>query len=179
MVVPVLPRVNTIGIRFTKGTKTDALLDKIIDEKLGIPVHELAGMANYGPTKHFIKVHTRQMYEHLVTRYVGYPIRLDRNNEFEVDDLSSYKDRVKITRVPFEMSHDDLKSFLENYGQVDRLIMCMCRERKYRNIPTDEAIAFMNVNNPIPSSLWIRETQQYMYFNYDKQPQTCTSIVAA
>ena len=80
MVVPVLPTVNTIGIRFTKGTKTDALLDKVIDEKLGIPLHELAGMANYGPKKHFIKVHTRQMYDHIVSRYVGYPISLDREN---------------------------------------------------------------------------------------------------
>ena len=173
MVAPVLRRVNTIGIRFTKGTKTEALIDKIIDDKLGIPVHEIAGMADYGTKKHQIKVISSQMYDHLVARYVGYPIRLDRNTEFEVDDLSSYKDKVKITRVPFELSHDTLKSLLERYGQVDRLIMCMSRERRYKNVRIDQAIAFMSVDSPIPSSLWIAETQNYMFFNYTNQPQTC------
>ena len=139
-------------------------MDKIIDDKLGIPSHELAGMADYGTQKHLIKVQSRQMYEHLVSRYVGYPIRLDNANEIEIDDLSSYKDRVKINRVPFEMSTESLKELLGRYGQVDRLIICKSRERRFRHVPTDEAIAFMSIDHPIPSSLWIRETQQYMLF---------------
>ena len=173
MVPPVLRRVNTIGIRFTKGSKNATLLDKIIDEKLGIPQNELAGLADYGPKKHMIKVLSSQMYDHLVSRYVGYPIRLNNENEFEVDDLSSYKDRVKITRVPFEMSSDTLESLLGRYGQVDRIIMCTSRERRHKNVPIDEAIAFMSIDTHIPSTLWIKETQQYMYFQYNKQPQTC------
>ena len=53
MVAPALPRINTIGIRFIKGTKTEDILDKIIHDKLGIPVDELAGLADYGPKKTF------------------------------------------------------------------------------------------------------------------------------
>ena len=37
----------------------------------------------------------------------------------------------------------------------------------------DEAIAWMTVIDHIPSSLWIAETEQYLYFHYAKQPQTC------
>ena len=48
---------------------------------------------------------------------------MDNGHEIEVDDLSSYKDRVKITRVPFEMSQDTLKRLLGRYGQIDRLII--------------------------------------------------------
>ena len=104
MVIPAMPKVNTIGIRFVKGSKTEELLDKIIHDKLGIPVAELAGLADYGPKKHLIKVKTQQMYEHLVSRYVGYPLRIDNSNDIEVDDLSSYQDRVNVSRVPFEES---------------------------------------------------------------------------
>ena len=175
MVAPILARVNTIGIRFTKGSKTEELLDKIIHDKLGILVNELAGLADYGPKKHCVKVHSEQMYNHLVARYVGFSLRIDRVTEIEVDDLSSYRDRVKISRVPFEMTSDTLKSLLGRYGQVDRLIRCMSRTRRHRNVPTDEAIAFMSVDNPIPSSLWIIEAQQNLFFHYNNQPQTCVN----
>ena len=73
MVIPAMPKVNTIGIRFIKGSKTEDLLDTIIHDKLGIPVTELAGLADYGPTKHLVKLKSEQMYDHLVSRYVGYP----------------------------------------------------------------------------------------------------------
>ena len=148
-------------------------MDKIIDDKLGIPLHEIAAMADYGTKRHLIKVHSSQMYDHIISRYLGYPIRLDNENEFEIDDLSSYKDKVKITRLPFEMSSETLKDLLGNYGQIDRLIMCMNRDRRFKNVRTDEAIAFMSINVPIPSSLWVRETQQYVFFHYNNQPQTC------
>ena len=173
MVIPAMPKVNTIGIRFIKGSKTEDLLDTIIHDKLGIPVTELAGLADYGPTKHLVKVKSEQMYDHLVSRYVGYPLRIDNNNEIEVDDLSSYKDRVNISRVPFEMSQETLESLLGRYGQVDKLIVRTSRDRKHRNVPIDQALVFMSVTTPIPSTLWIIEAQQYMYFSYKQQPQTC------
>ena len=65
-----------------------------------------AGLAHWGPKKHLVKVKSRQEYERLITRYVGYPIRIDNAHGIEVDDVSSYKDRVKITRVPFEMTQN-------------------------------------------------------------------------
>ena len=117
MAVPKVPRVNTIGIRFTKGSKTEDLLDKIIHDKLGIPVTELAGLADYGPKKHIVKVQSEQMYNHLVIRYVGYPLRIDNENEIKVDDLSSYKTRGKLTKVPFELSTDTITSLL---GPIQR-----------------------------------------------------------
>ena len=128
-------------------------------DKLGIPTNELAGLADYGPKKHFVKVQSEQMYNHLLSRYLGYPIRIDNETEIEIDDLSSYKDRVKITRVPFELSPDTIKSLLCRYGQVDRLIICTSRDRKHKNVPIDEAIAFMSIDKAIPSSLRIKETQ--------------------
>ena len=58
MVIPVLPRVNTIGIRFTKGLKTDSLMDKIVEDKLGIPAHEklnAPSVARHSQTMVFLK----------------------------------------------------------------------------------------------------------------------------
>ena len=139
MVVPKMKRINTIGIRFTKGEKTEDSLVKILD-KIGIPLHEVGGMVNYGIKRHMIKLKTEQMYQHLIARYIGYPIKVDNTLEVEIDDLSSYKDRVKVTRVPFEMTSDMLKEFMGRFGEVDRDVMCTQREGKFKNIPMDEAI---------------------------------------
>ena len=93
---------------FTKGVKTPALLEKALEDKLGISIDEMAGLADWGPKHHYVKLRTKQAYEHIVNRYVGYPIRVDNTHEIEVDDLSTYKDRVKVTRIFFEINKDKL-----------------------------------------------------------------------
>ena len=139
MVVPKLKRINTIGIRFIKGEKDDKILEKVIEDKLGIPVHELAGLADYGPKKHMLKVRSYQMYKHLSDKFVGYPIKGGNDYKIEIYDVSSYKDRVKITRVPFEMTPKMIKDLMVQYGQVDNVIMCTKRGGKFKDIPIDEA----------------------------------------
>ena len=173
MVVPKVKRTNTIGIRFTKGERSDEILEKIIEDKLGIPVHELAGIMNCGLKKYMVRVRSDQMYKHLCDRYVGYTIRVDSNHEIEIDDLSSYKDRIKVMRVPFEIPTGSLKDFMSRYGKVDNVIMCSKREGKFKGVPTGEAIVWMSITTPIPSSVWIVETQTNMFTSYDNQPLTC------
>ena len=109
----------------------------------------------------------------LKKRYGAYPITVDRDHEIQIDDLSSYTDRVKVTRVPYEISRSTLKEILENYGDVENVIMCTEREGKFKGVPIDEAIVWMKIHHPIPSSLWIVETQTNMFFSYDSQPPSC------
>ena len=51
-----MKKINTIGIRFTKGVQSEEIIEKIIEDKLGIPFHELAGLAYYGPKRHKVRV---------------------------------------------------------------------------------------------------------------------------
>ena len=91
MAVPTLKRINTIGIRFIKGVKTPALLEKAMEDKLGISIGEMAGLADWGPKHHMVKLRSNQACEHIVNRYVGYPIRVDNGHDIEVDDLQHVK----------------------------------------------------------------------------------------
>ena len=72
-----MKRVNSIGIRFIKGEKSNKVLEKIIEDKLGIPLQELAGMVHWGPKRHVVKVRSSQMYQHICKTYIGYTIRVD------------------------------------------------------------------------------------------------------
>ena len=173
MEIPKWKRVKTIGIRFTKGEKNEEIMEKIIVDKLGIPVDELTWMANFGRFRHMVRVRSEQMYKHICDRYVGYTIRVDKDHDIQIDDLSSYKDRVKVTRLPYEISKRKLGDILGQYGLVEKVIMCTKSEGKFKGVPIDEAVVVMKLSHPIPSSLWIVESQTNMFFYYDNQPQSC------
>ena len=71
------------------------------------------------------------------------------------------------------MSYKSLKDLLGKYGQVDKLIMCTTREGKFKGVPTGEVIVWMTITSPIPSSLWVVESQTNMFLYYENQPLTC------
>ena len=58
---------------------------------------------------------------------------------------------------------------MEKYGQIESVIICT--ERK--GVPIDEVVVWMKIHYPIPSSLWVVQTQTNMFFSYDKQPMSC------
>ena len=98
---------------------------------------------------------------------------MNDNNEFELDDLSTYKNRVRVQKVPFEMEDNVLRSLMERYGRVENINTTYKKYGKFDNILSDERIVWMVVEFPIPSSLYIKETETYVYFSYLQQPMTC------
>ena len=139
---PKLKRVNTVGIRFTKGDKDDS---------------------------HYLYF----TYSRLVKDFEGMTIRLDDDTEFVVDDLSTYKNRVRVTKVPFEMDDASLRTLLERYGKVENINTSLKKFGDYTDMLSDERIVWMVVEFPIPSSLYITDSETYIYFSYLQQPKTC------
>ena len=60
---------------------------------------EIYGIAEMGPKKFMLKLKTYSTYNRLVNDFEGTVNRLDDDNEFVVDDLSTYKNRVRVTKV--------------------------------------------------------------------------------
>ena len=50
---------------------------------------------------------------------------------------------------------------------------CYQRLGKNKGVPTDEHITWIVLEYPIPSSLFVKDTQTYIHFSYEKQPITC------
>ena len=120
-----------------------------------------------------VKVETSTRYEYIVNTFVGQEIVLDENNKIIIDDISSYKNRVIVKYVPWEFDNGVLKRLLERYGRVENIIDCVWKYGDYKGVPNDEKIVWMVVDEPIPSSLFISETQSYFHFRYDTQPPAC------
>lgn len=170
---PTLKRENTVAIRFTKGQVEDSHYREIIYHTLGVENDEVYGIASMGVKRFMLKVSTWSTYNRIVKDFVGKYFVIDDDHEYEIDDLSTYKNRVKVTKVPFEMSEGDLKILLERYGKVENIITSHKKFGDYNNIVSDERIVWMVVEFGIPSSLYINDSETYIYFSYIQQPRTC------
>ena len=170
---PKIKRVNTVGIRFTKGERNDGHYLEIIEHILGIERNEIHGLAEMGPKKFMIKFKALFTYNRIVQEFVGKPITIDDSHEFEVDDISTYKNRVQVKKVPFEMEDATLKTLLERFGKVENINTPLKRFGDYTDMVSDERIVWMVVEFPIPSSLYIKDSETYLYFSYVQQTKTC------
>ena len=87
-------------------------------------------------------------------------------NKYVIDDLSTYKNRLCVTKVPFEMDDDTLKNFKEWYGKVENIVTSYKTYDNYRGMFSVERILWMVVDFPISSSLFITESEIYIYFYF-------------
>ena len=140
MIVPLIKRVNTIGIKFTKGEFRESHLEEIVENILEIPEDEVAGISEMGKFRFMIKVSTFERYNEICENYVGQLIPIDENIEIRIEDVSTYKNRVHMKFVPFELGNNGLKILLENFGKVENIVSCYRRQGKYKGVPTDEHI---------------------------------------
>ena len=105
---PKIKRVNTVAIRYTKGERHESHYEKIIEHTLNVPIDGIAGICEMGPKRFLLKVSTSNTYQRLCNDFVGKTLIIDNDSEFELDDMSTYKNRVRVTNVPFEMESDVL-----------------------------------------------------------------------
>ena len=170
---PKLKRVNTVGIRYTKGERDEAHYWEIINNKLGVPKDQIYGMAEMGPKRFMVKFHSFFTYNKVVKEFDGKSFTIDNDHDVEIEDLSTYKNRVRVQKVPFEMDENSLKNLLGRYGKVENVTTSLKKFGDYDGMLSDERIEWMIVKFPIPSSLFIKDSETYMYFSYLEQPKTC------
>ena len=104
---------NTVGIRYIKGTKSFNHYETIIENVLKLPIEEIAGLGDVGNKRFMLKTSSYPRYQQLCRDFVGQTISLDDKHVIQVDNLSSYKDRVRVTNVPFE-----LHNHVQQYNRV-------------------------------------------------------------
>ena len=91
MGLPKLKRVNTVGIRYTKGERDEAHYFQIINNMLDVPRDQIYGIAEMGRKRFMIKLHYYYTYNRLVTDFLGKKLTIDRDHKVELEDLSTYK----------------------------------------------------------------------------------------
>ena len=76
--------------------------------------------------------------------------------------------------MPFEIDNEILKLMLQRYGEVYKCQNYFRKFGKYKELKkTGVRIIWMKINEHIPESLKIKQTQINMYVCYQNQLKTC------
>ena len=91
----------------------------------------------------------------------------------QIQDISSYRTEVKICDVPFPVTKHMLFKILQEYGEVDHMFYRNKTEVKYFKGISGRVTALMRLNKNIPSALFLKQFDSFMFIQYENQPQTC------
>ena len=69
-----------------------------------------------------LKVTTEEKYQYICENFTQSEIVVEPGDEIEVSDISSYRTRVKVNDVPFELDDNTLKVILNHYGKVEKVL---------------------------------------------------------
>ena len=133
--LPQLMRRNTVGVRYIEGNRNEDHYEKIIERILEITEDELYGFDDEVPgTKQImIKVTNSAKYNFICDNLLDQHFTVAPGHVIQIEDLSSYRVRVILDFVPFELTNESLFKLLENYGEVGRVDFIRKRYRNDRN----------------------------------------------
>ena len=176
MGVPELKRVNTIGVNYEKGDFKDQHFRNIIENILGVPENEVLGIDTRGTARFIVKVSSKNRYENICKNYTGRDYVLDHHHVIRFEDISSYGTRIQVSRVPMEIDNETLSKVFSKFGEV-----LSCHEYfriigDYSNLTlTGERVVYMNINQDIPNTLFIKQIKNHINVHYEKQPFSCNT----
>ena len=164
MEIPKRKRVNTLGIRYLRGTAEDKHYDRILKDILGLTKRDVIAIDERDNMHILFKVATKETYDRICDEntYIHYEVE-ENNAIIVVEDLSSYRTKVAIKHIPFEVTSNDILGILENYGDIDKSLYTVKPENDwYQEVQTGRMIVMMELHSPIP-------------INYPQQPPTCNT----
>ena len=71
MVIPLIKRVNTVGIKYVKGERSIDHYENIIENILGIPIDEIVGLGECDKNKFMVKIKSERLYQQICVKLVG------------------------------------------------------------------------------------------------------------
>ena len=171
---PLLKKENTIGINYVRGFIRDWHYETIIEKILGVPENEIEGIDDRGNNRFLFKVTTADRYENISVHFAGREIPIGYGNIIQVDDISSYGTMVDITRVPFEIDNEVVKSMLRKFGDIYKCQTYYRKFGKYTKFSSSgKRVVWMNIKEHIPQSLTINQTKTTINVSYQNQPWSC------
>ena len=115
------------------------------------------------------KFTTEERYNFIVDNFTYRNITIAPGTVIQVEDISTFKQRVLVRDVPFEVTNDVLKALMEDYGEVIEIKYMRKKHKngKYGTVVTGRRILWMtmqhesfyiNVYHPFhpPSQIFIK-----------------------
>ena len=173
MFIPKRRIINTIGVKYVQGNIKDKHYEQIIEDTLKLGDEDILKIEEINTTYFAFKVQ-RQVYERICNEEAYKFIRLDADSNVIIEDISSYETEVKIQYFGLEIEEADIIQIFSAFGDIKHHYHRARPNVKYfLGRQTGRMVLKMELNKPIPSALYIKDTNTYIHVGHENQPTTC------
>ena len=110
---PIVKRVNTISLKFTTRIRNNKACEYILGQALGLKRNDVKSLGYAGLRSVYVKLSSYESYSSICENYQGRTYTVDGNTTVQIEDVSTYKLKVLMKNVPFELSNPSVKPILE------------------------------------------------------------------
>ena len=174
MVPPIRRRVNTIGIRYVGGSVKREHYRTIFEDIIRVRDEEIIAIAELDSTHILFKLSTKETYQRICRDFTYVEIDVGAYDIIVIDDISSYDTVVNIRKIPFDITKDEVVQVLAKYGTVKKsYYRSLYGVSYFQGRITDRISINMAIDKPIPSTIYVREVDDYIYLSHIGQIATC------
>ena len=175
---PDIKHVNTISLKFIKGERNNKACKRVLIDLLCLKKGDIYGFGTEGKFSVRVKFSNEEIYNDIVSTYNAQIFNLSENTSVQLLDISTYKIKVSIKNVPFEVPNTVLWNILQKHGKVESINFCYNQghedEDWLEGTLSMERYALMKeITQAIPSTYFLNLTQSYIYFSHPNQERTC------
>ena len=178
MGTPHIKHINEISLKFIEGDRNYPDVIHVLKNKIGLSKTDLVGVGFAGKDSVYVKFANNDIYNQVIKHHDRQHYDTDKGSIIQILDISTYKIKVFMKNVPFNLPNPVLRSILENHGVVESINTCSFPEAANEfltGLQNMERVATMKtIHTPIPSTYYLNLTQSYIYFSYLNQQKTCT-----
>ena len=179
---PHLKNINTISLKFFEGERNYKDVIHVLKDKIGLCKGDIQGLGYSGRDSVHVKLIDNDVYDTTIEEHCFNTFKTNSGSHIELLDISSYKTKVHMKNVPFELPNRALRSILEKHGVVEDIKLSYfpdSADEFISGLLTMERTAIMkSIHTPIPSTYFLNLSQSYIYFSYPNQFRTCTKCGA-
>ena len=174
MAEPRLKRINTIALRFTKGERDREAAKYILRDVFKLAPSDIYCFGYEGKYSVHVKFSSKRIYDFICSKHDGEYMELDRTTTVKVEDISTYAIKVELGQVPSEITNVQLTRMLEYYGTVKNIVWHQNKDDFLETSWSMQRTAYLQeIRKEIPSTLYLKLTNTYIYISYKDQTPTC------
>ena len=163
MEVPKRRRQNTIGARYIQGSIIDDHYEEIIENILGLEDEDIKKIEQLSNTAFIFKLDEFQ-YNRICNDYAYKFMHIDEYTTVIIEDISSYETKIKVNGNSLAIEEREIIKIFSEYGNIKRHYYRGKFNVKYfQKRDTGTLILHMELDKPIPSSLFIKDSRTFLY----------------
>ena len=124
---PIVKRVNTISLKFITGIRNNKACEYILGQVLGLKRNDVKSLGYAGLRSVYAKLSSYELYSSICENYQGRTYTVDGNTTVQIEDVSTYKLKVLMKNVPFELSNPSVKRIQKATKKLTALLHAQLR----------------------------------------------------